>query len=742
MPENLKLEVVNQRAQQFIGREDLIQLLHDRYMISRQGFQEVLISGEAGVGKTFAVQEFLSRISAKIFLITCKFENTENPQKDLRGGLLKEALSFWGIDVEFYSERLRDVICYCCNITDHDLIYLLDYFFLKDKRKINVQNVALSEFTKLFLLIVKNLSYQVTIVFDDVQWVTPEIKKFISELRHAAPANIYLIETSRELLDIQPTENFIYYKLGSHSSKELQQLISTAFPNLLFSNKLIEFLYSRTQGNALYATELLQHLIFAKKLKMSRDGLDVTPTYKIPVSLITTVSDRLAQVENSANDILNILVCIDQPIGFETLRNILNVPQDDLLGDLDLLKTQRLIKEDIFGKYEFIHDLIKSAFHDLADEKILKKAHLEIFQEMLKAEKPDYILLANHSFDSEIWKSAYRYNLVATKKSLDLSSPFNALKYLRRCQVCAEKLDMLSETRDLRLSLFFAKAYFMIGRVRDATQYISVANNFLKLKRRSNSLTQDAVSYLSHCYWNTGEFKKAMKSLSHYIDHGIDHASRRTLQVRLSGILSDMGDFESSNKIALFAIEEIADEQRSASSDLIFPAETMLSCIIARNYAYLNKQENFEIYAAKTLDLIRNEHAPSIIFPLCFLADAYTLRNDIEFAQGLLLRAVETAKKFQFTVLNVFIFSLLGYIEVQQGNYFSLRKIQQAVDSAEGETRLGRLPLYYLYLLKAKVLVRDKSDLKRSANRALKLAKQNGESWTQGEIQRLMADYC
>ncbi|PZP54682.1 MAG: hypothetical protein DI586_09180, partial [Micavibrio aeruginosavorus] len=178
------------------------------------------------------------------------------------------------------------------------------------------------------------------------------------------------------------------------------------------------------------------------------------------------------------------------------------------------------------------------------------------------------------------------------------------------------------------------------------------------------------------------------------------------------------------------------------STDQIFGLDYLFNAlvpsVIARNFAYLGNKKKFLLYAGTAENNINSENALTTVFSLTFIADGAIRIGLIDKAHEHINNALKIAKTSGLTTLNFFLFSMLGYIEVINGNKQSIQKIINSIHAAEDEKRLGRLPHYYLYLIKARKHISPSVSSKRLAKYARKLALNNSEMWVYSELSRYL----
>lgn len=678
-------------------------------LLDEQGFEEIFVSGPAGTGKTFLVNDILEEKRDTHFIIRHKFSFDREASTQFYLSFLKQILFCLDIEPHILQNDSKKVISYFTNLPEQDVSNLLNAI----KEETTSQN-HLNVIPDLILKLIDSISCNCLIFLDDMQWETPNCQLIINELLKVKPPNIKLIFCSRINFD---QAHVRLLNLNENGSRSFVQEWNKKNNKKLDSKKL----HNLTGGNPFYLNFLIQN---NGKYNSTQTVKDVT------IDLLNSLSPEHRNFIKFASCIRSNIEA-DDAISLPTLH----ISRPDLLyleklGLLDLshgfVRISHDILREVYKESLTLHE--KSNFHKLIGLTFCKKP--------LSAENIEEI--AYHFSESQQWRLLYKHALKGTNYAFSRFMPELALTLMDNVLQAATHLKLLTSNRRLRISILRSKVIFLLGLTESADKDLYIIEKHLADKNiRSAKIYAEASNLLSLYHWNNGNLPEALRLTEDYLKSGNNLKNVSPLFLfRQIGILSDMGEFKRSTTYALKALDKKTSGDKISILGLNYLLQSSIASIIARNYAYMGNKNKFLYYSQIADNNIDDDFSLASVFTLTYLADGAIQLGLLDKSYIYIERALYKARKNRLTTLNSFLFSMLGYIEVMNGKKSSIDKIQQSIGAVEAEKRYGRLPLYYLYLIKAKRHISGRAYTKRIIRHAQKIALQNSENWVYSELSR------
>ena len=229
------------------------------------------------------------------------------------------------------------------------------------------------------------------IVVEGIHWLDTPTRQFLHYLiRHIVSMPVLLICTYRPVetathatlpatLATWRQEPYVnYLRLPRLSPEAVAELVSLVLPSRAPVADLAVWLYDETDGNAFFVVCLLQALQEQVAQEGEIPGVDelpqtgphVAPNLTLPHALRRTVQQWLRGVPVNSHGILQMIAAFGRRIDFTTLRQLIDVPEGELLEILDGLLTHHVLDEVEHGRYyDFNHDKIREVvYYDLRSE--------------------------------------------------------------------------------------------------------------------------------------------------------------------------------------------------------------------------------------------------------------------------------------------------------------------------------------------------------------------------------------
>lgn len=317
----------------FVGREGELQTLHRQLMRASGGRgTAALVGGEAGIGKTRLLEALAAKASelgarvltgraspemdAPYQVLTGALECAQMPLRELEPGLIESSgrraglFSAIGASLETLANEAPVVLC------------------LEDLHWATTDTIALVEF------LVRRLREAPILI--------------VGTYREESVGPHHPIRTLRRLLSGTPS--FSHLVLNALSREAVAELIRVCLPDP--DDKLVDEIYRRSEGNAFFVTELIEHV--------ARHGF-----IDVPQSVKHLTAERVEQLSEPARKLVRTLAIAGREVGFELISTLSPLPENELVAVLRELIAARILREDgDFRAYGFVHEIVRQALYD------------------------------------------------------------------------------------------------------------------------------------------------------------------------------------------------------------------------------------------------------------------------------------------------------------------------------------------------------------------------------------------
>lgn len=336
-----------------IGRDAELARLRDALKRARGDEPSaVLIGGEAGVGKTRLVGEFIAG-------------GVADGARILTGQCLE--LGEEGLPFAPFAAALRDLLRRdgAAAFAGHELDFarLLPELgpagpeTLSDARRGHLFDLVVGLFTQIAA------ERPLVLLIEDLHWADRSTRDLIAYLvRSTRSSPILLVATYRsdelhrghplrsflaELDRVRGVERLDLDRLGRDGTAEiLHQILGTEPMPALLDN-----IFDRAQGNPFFVEELAV-------------CTDPEVCSDLPDSLRDLLLTRVDQLDEAAQRVLRIFAAGGIRVGHELLAEVAGVPDGELEVALRSVVAAQLVVADPDGGYEFRHALVREAVHD------------------------------------------------------------------------------------------------------------------------------------------------------------------------------------------------------------------------------------------------------------------------------------------------------------------------------------------------------------------------------------------
>jgi class 3 adenylate cyclase/predicted ATPase len=415
----------------FVGRERELELLLDGFERAKGGMgQSFSITAEAGVGKSRLVYEFRKEVSNEeitFFEGKC-LSFTRGVAYHPIIDILKQSFDVHGHDKDIV---IREKVVKGLKTLGIDeassLPYILELLSVKDS---GIDKVALNpearkaqilEALKRIVLKVSEGRFLV-VVIEDLHWVDESSEEVLKVLLESiSGARVLLIFTYRpEFVHTWGGRSYhCQINLNRLSNRESMSMVSNFLETGEIDGQLESFILERTEGVPFFIEEFMRSLKDLKvigkrgnKYFAVRDLQDVT----IPATIQDVIMARVDALPEAAKKTLQIGSINGREFSYELIKNVMEIPEKELLSHLSILKDSELFYErGIFPQstYVFKHALTQDAAYQsllkATRQKYHRKVALVLEEHFPKTVDAHPELLGHHCTEAGLIEQAITY---------------------------------------------------------------------------------------------------------------------------------------------------------------------------------------------------------------------------------------------------------------------------------------------------------------------------------------------
>lgn len=369
MMENDNNRTINPRQMQsFVGRQAEWQRLNKAWQRSANGSTNlVILSGEAGIGKTRLAEEMLVWADEQD-IITARAR-----AYGVEGQLTMAPVTEWLRDDHFQA-----------GFVDLEPIWLVEISRLLPELRLNNSKLPKPEIIpdfgqrqRFFEALARTIllpNHPTLLMIDDIQWCDQETIEWLHFLLRFNPQAPLLIlgtlrseEThpalARLFQQLQTSEILTDIELQSLDASETAKLAGQSVGEELSLNKAMQ-LYRETEGNPLFIIEMMnagfREWLANDEMKPSSEVLP----FVLPPRMQAVILQRLVQLSPSARRAAEIGAVFGRPFSLNLLLQVSHEEEDVLVGALDELWQKRMISEKAANTYEYTHDKLREVTYN------------------------------------------------------------------------------------------------------------------------------------------------------------------------------------------------------------------------------------------------------------------------------------------------------------------------------------------------------------------------------------------
>jgi predicted ATPase/class 3 adenylate cyclase len=437
-----------------VGREEELELLLRRWSKAKSGEgQVVLLSGEAGIGKsrlTAALVDRLATQSHTRLRYFCSAQHTDSALYPIIGQM-ERAAGLAHDDAPQAKLDKFDAVLAQTATSRQDAALLAEMLSLPNDGRYPTLDLTpqlrRQRTLKALISQLEALAHQtpVLMMVEDIHWTDPtSLEVFSMIVGRIATLPVLLIVTFRP--EFNPPwigePHVTALTINRLALREVGDIIDRVVGNKLFPASLRQEVIDRTDGIPLFVEEMTKAVLESESEGEARRTTAVVPSpaLAVPASLHASLIARLDRL-GLAKEVAQIGAAIGRGFSHALLAAAARMPEAELLSALDrLVGTGLLFRQGVppQASYLFKHALVQDAAYGTLLREPRRALHARI-AEILESQFADIAesqpeLLARHCTDAGLAERAINYWLKAGQAAIQRSATAEALAQLNKGQ--------------------------------------------------------------------------------------------------------------------------------------------------------------------------------------------------------------------------------------------------------------------------------------------------------------------
>jgi len=515
----------------FVDREqesDTLKRLFDE-MCQKKG-TSIIVSGEAGIGKTRLVTELekYAKMHKVLFLNAKPFEFGVTPPYHIFFQAIKTY-------VQSSSSVRAQRFSTLPSVYKAELIKFIPELRVAISPAQQATRIS-PEYEKMRLFDAVYQSFElmthespVFMFFDDMQWSREADLELLGYLmRNIAHLHLCICCAYRteEIDEKHPLQQFLRAMSREHRFEALQLRGLSEKDTSLLINTIIGFavpvhvakmIFDETNGNPFYIEEIIKSLVNENSLYWNGSRWSFRDIDKItlPTSVGDLLQRRLNDIEAEQKDILAVASAIGNQFSLSLLQYVAESNEGYLLDILDVCLKRGLVQLEDEDVYSFSSILLQRTLYE--DMSVIKKRrlHLKIAQtiERLNYENIEYVFenLAHHYLMAEYWETAFEYNFKAGEKLKKLYANQDAILRYRTCLKLIKKKRIIHSDLESKIMSGLAEVYYLLGDYGEAIKQYRAVLSHEDLDPRQRS---DVFRSMARVHQRLADFDNSLKCIA------------------------------------------------------------------------------------------------------------------------------------------------------------------------------------------------------------------------------------
>jgi class 3 adenylate cyclase/predicted ATPase len=479
-----------------VGREEELELLLRRWSKAKSGEgQVVLLSGEAGIGKSRLTAALLERVAGEPHTrlrYFCSPQHTDSPLYPVIVQMERAAGLAHGDTAQSNLDKLNALLAQT-STSAQDVSLFADMLSLPNDGRYPTLDMAPEQRRQKTLealgsqMEALSRSNPLLMIFEDAHWADPtSLEVFSRVVDRLRNLRVLLIVTFRPEFD-PPWIGRPYVTaltLNRLAQRDIETVIDNVVGNKLIPANIRQDIVERTDGIPLFVEEMTKAVLEAESEGAAQQTVASfpSPALAVPASLQASLMARLDRL-GAAKELAQVGATIGREFSHALLSAVVSKPEPELASALDrLIDAGLLFRQGVppHASYLFKHALVQDAAYGTLLREPRRALHARIAKTLEKQFKdiadsqPE--LLARHCAEAGLIEKAAELWGKAGQRSLERSALVEAAEQITRA---LDQIAILPSTPALRREQIRLQ--------------VTLANALMHTKGYAAPLTKDAL---------------------------------------------------------------------------------------------------------------------------------------------------------------------------------------------------------------------------------------------------------
>ena len=436
-------------ARPLIGRQTQLALLSDHWELVKEGNgQAVIVTGEAGIGKSKLIEGFQARFGAQAHR-TLSFHGSPFHRNTMLYPVIERIqIAAKLLPQDSDDERLSKLTEFLQPFGNADRILPFIGRLLSISRLPSVRDIPAPRILQQTLDILIEMMLQqasrgpALLIFEDIHWCDPTTMTLLESLIPLiGKESVFLLLTTRSSFTAQLQEHYYLTQiaLSRLRTNEADDLIQAISGDKTLPERVHAEIVAKANGMPLYLEELTKMVLEAHPAE--RDDQDSSiggHDFTIPVTLRDPLTSRVDRAKGRR--VLQLAATLGRTFSFDLLLAASSMDSDALSTELrhlvgaELLYQKGTVLQD--AVFEFKHSLIRDAAYALLTKAERETYHKKVgglmeerFSETARAH-PE--IVAFHYTQARSYEKSLHYWYVAGRQSAARSAHTEAIDHLKQ----------------------------------------------------------------------------------------------------------------------------------------------------------------------------------------------------------------------------------------------------------------------------------------------------------------------
>ena len=372
------------------GRDDDLAKLRALYEQAKAGDGQVLlIEGEAGIGKTRLVDEFVGRLRQEGDDINFVFGSYPPGGAATAAGAFAEAYR-----EQFGAEGLEDTLKDYVTPTPI-LIPAFAALLRGETTPMGAEALTKDSLQTVFIHATRGLAAELTtiVLIDDLHFAPEAGRALFSSMAMAVPGHrLLLVGTMRPgvpedwVANVERLDHAAKRSLSRLGPKDLVALLKDAFRSERLANELGIRIAEKSDGNPFFAFEIIRGLREGQFITQKPDGTWVTTEVirdiQVPSSVLDLVNARVADLSEEERDLLDVASCCGFTFDPSLIADAARMPLIPALRRFGQIERRHRLVRTAGPACAFDHHQVQEAIYGSLMPKLREAYHAAIAEAM------------------------------------------------------------------------------------------------------------------------------------------------------------------------------------------------------------------------------------------------------------------------------------------------------------------------------------------------------------------------